>query len=273
MFIDTQALDPDLISRFLSSSRLIFEFGDRNDRVVFAIGEQIGAAHIGNAIREYLPHLSQDVREFKGFKLLSGSEMLAACSTYKRTGKIIPKQGSELQKRTGESNPLRGDEQAKEHTNKPEAAPAQPSESGSLSRALLFDDLCIVHAGNKEYLESQARKLGFKKSSDKQFKSFLSAHRWRKWREASYYSGPETIIGVVTYKDQSKNCEFSFSEKSQKNAMREWLSLHDNKYQRSAITYDKGMPFYFVELENGRTIMVQIANAGFGLFSFYSFWR
>jgi hypothetical protein len=44
-------------ARLLSSSRIVFEFGKNNDRIHFAVSDQIGSANIGAFMREYLSRL------------------------------------------------------------------------------------------------------------------------------------------------------------------------------------------------------------------------
>lgn len=85
LFMDANALGSARFLSLLSASRLIFEFGEKNDRVSFAVAEQIGNAKIGSFIREALP---MAVKASSSLQFLSGADMLARCSIFKRTGRF-----------------------------------------------------------------------------------------------------------------------------------------------------------------------------------------
>ena len=86
LFIDANAYDfTSEFFRLLSSSRIVFEFGKNNDRIHFAVSDQIGSANIGAFMREYLSRLPDFA---SGLRFLSSRDMARLCSTYKRTGRF-----------------------------------------------------------------------------------------------------------------------------------------------------------------------------------------
>jgi hypothetical protein len=71
--------------KLLFASRLIFEFGNKRDRITFAVDDQVGSAQLGLFMREYLPRLPIFA---SGLRFLSNSDMLRLCSGYKNTGRF-----------------------------------------------------------------------------------------------------------------------------------------------------------------------------------------
>ena len=80
LFIDVNAYaSMNDFQKLLSASRLIIEFGEKNDRIVLAASDQFGSAQLGSFMREYLPLLPIFA---SGLRLLSTTDILNLCFNF-----------------------------------------------------------------------------------------------------------------------------------------------------------------------------------------------
>ena len=86
LFLDAAAMPVDDYLQLLTATRVIYEFGDKNDRLQFIIENQWGDAAIGDYLRGAV---SQFFRiDPKAIGIFNTEGMLRACLAYKRTTEI-----------------------------------------------------------------------------------------------------------------------------------------------------------------------------------------
>jgi hypothetical protein len=60
------------------------EFGEKNDRIVLAVSDEVGTAKIGSFMREYLPRIPTFA---SGLRFLGAADVIRMCLNYKKTGR------------------------------------------------------------------------------------------------------------------------------------------------------------------------------------------
>ena len=141
--------------------------------------------------------------------------------------------------------------------------------------ARLFDDLCIKDAYDEEFFYAAMGKTASRKLTPEEYTGFLpSAGESVDFFDIPILRGSADIfIGRIAYSDGGRNC-IVVLKSSSTNALSQWMALYKYKYRsKSKLEGNNSSPLYFVDINKKKSVMVQIANIGKGLMSYYTYFK